>query len=38
MLFTPKRELKEGDEVNISLQFSDDIAVDVIVPVVRPQH
>lgn len=38
MLFNPKRELKEGDEVDISLQFSDDIIVDVSVPVVRPQH
>ena len=38
MLFTPKRELKQGDEVVINLQFSDDITVEVNVPVVRPQH
>ncbi|MEM7303939.1 MAG: copper chaperone PCu(A)C [Pseudomonadota bacterium] len=38
MLFTPKRQLKDGDEVDINLKFTDGIDVDVIVPVVRPQH
>jgi copper(I)-binding protein len=38
MLFSPKRQLKEGDEVDINLQFTDGIDIDVIVPVVRPQH
>ena len=38
MMFSPKRQLKEGDQVDVNLQFSNDINIDVIVPVVKQQY
>lgn len=38
MLFSPKRQLKDGDQVDINLAFNDGTDIDIIVPVVKPQH
>ena len=38
MMFSPKRPLKDGDLVDVNLQFTSGIDIDVIVPIVKPQH
>lgn len=38
MMFSPKRSLKDGDLVDVNLQFTNGFDIDVIVPVVKPQH
>ena len=38
MLFNPKQQLKQGDEVSISLTFSEQQVIETVVPVKKAQY